>query len=471
MREKTQDPTFCQKLENARTANTAAELAGGQRWDDLAETTYYLTELCDTVQARHNEHVQHIHKGATTIAPKWAIIQKSRRMGCGRWAKMAHNVERSQAEIIDTRLCGLRTCPICAKITANRNERRITKTLQDAEAKKVSRDGAGYKLLGVTYTVPNCTGDKLRAELQNIGRAVRSILAHSGDKGRNRVTAITKGYVYSLEVTRNNETGLYHPHVHIVLAVNASYGKGKEYLKKAEWAEIWAKYSHRETAASAQYVRVVKKIHQAVKYVTKMTHDNLTGEDTESEDAAAVADNATWTGNREYDADTLYWIETACKGLQMTGTGGVLKTKLSDVAQEVTQEDVDALEDEGKHIYMLQDWERIKSAYAITGRSEELYTAKEVKAEKERISKAKSEASKQAWARRKAMDAAAANMEPEEQVRQRKELAAQAATLKEIRELAAAGYIDRAKELVGTLPRGSQKAALDKITTIWEGKP
>ena len=467
MSKKTQDLTFCQKLENARTANTAAELAGGQRWDDLAETAYYLTELCDTVQERHNEHVQHIHKGATTIAPKWAIIQKSRRMGCGRWAKMAHNVERSRAEIIDTRLCGLRTCPICAKITANRNERRITKTLQDAEAKKVSRDGAGYKLLGVTYTVPNCTGDKLRAELQNIGRAVRSIL--QGNKDRNRITAITKGYVYSLEVTRNHETGLYHPHVHIVLAVNASYGKGKEYLTKAEWAEIWAKYSHRETAESAQYVRVVKKIHQAVKYVTKMTHDNLTGEDKEAEDAAAVADNATWTGNREYDADTLYWIETACKGLQMTGTGGVLKTKLSDVTQEVTQEDVDALEDEGKHVYMLQDWERIKSAYAINGRSEELYTAKEVKAEKDRISKAKSEASKQAWARRKAMNAAAASMEPEEQVRQRKELAAQAATLKEIGELAAAGYIDRAKELVGTLPRKRQKAALDKITTIWEG--
>lgn len=469
MDKKTQDLTFCQKLENARTANTAAELAGGQRWDDLAETAYYLTELCDTVQERHNEHVQHIHKGATTIAPKWAIIQKSRRMGCGRWAKMAHNVERSRAEIIDTRLCGLRTCPICAKITANRNERRITKTLQDAEAKKVSRDGAGYKLLGITYTVPNCTGDKLRAELQNIGRAVRSIL--QGNKDRNRITAITKGYVYSLEVTRNHETGLYHPHVHIVLAVNASYGKGKEYLTKAEWAEIWAKYSHRETAASAQYVRVVKKIHQAVKYVTKMTHDNLTGEDKETEDAAAATDNATWTGDKEFDADTLYWIETACKGLQMTGTGGVLKTKLSDVAQEVTQEDVDALEDEGKHVYMLQDWERIKSAYAITGRSEELYTAKEVKAEKERIAKAKSEASKQAWARRKAMNAAAARMEPKEQIQQRKELAAQAATLKEIGELAAAGYIDRAKELVGTLPKERQKAALDKITTVWEGKP
>lgn len=466
MRAKTQDLTFCQKLENARTANTAAELAGGQRWDNLAETAYYLTELCDTVQERHNEHVQHIHRGATTIAPKWAIIQKSRRMGCGRWAKMAHNVERSRAEIIDTRLCGLRTCPICAKITANRNERRITKTLQDAEAKKVSRDGAGYKLLGVTYTVPNCTGDELRAELQNIGRAVRRIMERC-----DRIRAITKGYVYSIEVTRNHETGLYHPHVHIVLAVNARYGKDKEYLTKDEWAEIWAKYSHRETAASAQYVRVVKKIHQAVKYVTKMTHDNLTGEDAESEDAAAAADNATWTGDKEFDADTLYWIETACKGLQMTGTGGILRTKLSDVAQEVTQEDVEALEDEGKHVYMLQDWERIKSAYAITGRSEELYTAKEVKAEKERISKAKSEASKQAWARRKAMDAAAANMEPEEQVRQRKELAAQAATLKEIGELAAAGYIDRAKELVGTLPRERQKAALDKITTIWEGKP
>lgn len=457
-----QHPTFSQKLENAREAKTAAELNGGQRWDSLAETAYYLTELCDTVQAQHNEHVQHIHKGAATIAPKWAIIQKGRRMGCGRWAKMAHNVERSRAEIIDTRLCGLRTCPICAKITANRNERRVTKTLQEAEAKKVSRDKAGYKLLGITYTVPNCTGENLRAELQNIGRAVRSIL-----RNKNRITAIAKGYVYSLEVTRNHETGLYHPHVHIVLAVNASYGKGKEYISKAEWVEIWARYSHREITDKAQYVRVVKNIHQAVKYVTKMTHDNLTGEDEEKEDAVAAAENATWTGKPEYDADTLYWLETACKGLQMTGTGGVLKTNLSDTATEVTQEDVDALKDEGKHVYMLQDWERIKSAYAITGRSEDLLTAKEVKAEKERIRKAKSEASKQSWARRKAIDAALASMEPEEEVQQRKEIAAQAATLKEIGELAAAGYITRAKEVAGTLPKERQKEALNAITNTW----
>lgn len=458
--------TFSQKLENARTANTAAELAGGQRWDSLAETAYYLTGLCDTVQERHNEFVQHIHNGASTIAPKWAIIQKGRRMGCGRWARMAHNVEKSRAEIIDTRLCGLRTCPICAKITANRNERRITKTLQEAQAKKVSRDGAEYKLLGITYTVPNCTGESLREELQNISRAVRRLLERC-----EKVKAIAKGYIYGIEVTRNEKTGLFHPHIHIVLAVNKNYGKGKEYINKAEWANIWNRYSHRETEAAAQYVRVVKNIHQAVKYVTKMTHDNL-GQDIDPEevDTAAEADGATWTGKRDYDADTLYWIETACKGLQLTSTGGVLKTKLSDTAEEVTQEDVDALEDEGKHVYMLQDWERIKSAYAIKARSEELYTAEEVKAIKKRIQEKKSEASKEAWARRKAAEAAEAAMEPEEQVAERKKLAAEAATLKTVAELAKAGYIQRAKELAGTMPQQRQKEALDAITRTLEGE-
>ena len=450
---------FAEKLENARVANTAAELHGGQRWDNLAETAYYLTELCDVVQARHNEHVQHIHKGASTIAAKWGIIQKGRRMSCGRWAKMAHNVERSRAEIIDTRLCGLRTCPICAKITANRNERRITKTLQEAEAKKVSRDGAGHKLLGVTYTVPNCTGEELRAELQNIGRAVKRMIDRC-----ERIKTINKGYVYSLEVTRNNKTGLYHPHVHIVLAVNASYGKGKDYISKAEWAEIWARYSHRETAAAAQYVRVVKNIHQAVKYVTKMTHDNLSEEDREQEDAAAAAEYVTWTGNKEFDADTLYWIETACKGLQLTGTGGVLKTKLSDMAQEITQEDVDALEDEGKHVYMLQDWERIKSAYAITGKSEELYTAQEIKAEKERIRKAKSEASKAAWQRRKAIEAAEAAMLPEEIVSMRKAKKETERIMENIAMYAKAGMTARATEEAGKLPKEYQRKALDIIT-------
>ena len=317
-----------------------------EAWENRAKLAHYLQTLCTWVQAEHDEWVTQIHYDAASgtnkeyIRPRWANYEAHRRANCMRYTLSAwksKGTEDERRRIISASYCNKRTCPYCAKRIANANERRVSKTLEKANAAKMSRDKVGYKLLSITLTVPNCTGPELRAELMNELRALRSML-----RNKNALSAITKGYVYGAETTRNWDTGLYHPHIHLIAAVNATYGKGKDYLSRQKLTELWAAYVHRDVAEAGQYIGLAKSPHQALKYTVKMSWEGWDEADAEKQDAASEnEEKPTWTGDPEWDAETMYWIETASRGLSLTGTGGVLRTKLTETAEakEADQED------------------------------------------------------------------------------------------------------------------------------------
>lgn len=392
--------TFSQKLDEAREEKTLdGSLKGDSKeWTSRTALQYYLTRVCDFVQEAHPEFKTHTYKGQSVTAAAWSSIHKWRRISCIRYGEMALNVQNGKHTLVDARLCGLKTCPVCAKIMANKNERRINAAIEAEQAKKESRDNARYKALGITLTVPNCTGPELRRELQNIGKSVQQMLFRG-----SKIKDIWYFAVIGLEVTRNTETGLFHPHAHLVIFVPASYGKKGAYLKQAELVELWGKYSHRKVAKGAQYIKVVENIHQSVKYATKLA--KLPTDQEEDEDAAAEAEkeeNLVWTGDLEFDAETLYWIETACKGLHMTKVYK-LDVKIAEDVREATEEDMKALE-EDQRVYLLQQFERIGTEIRITARSEELLNKKELAEHKRALTRAKSERSKAAWEGRRIAD-------------------------------------------------------------------
>jgi hypothetical protein len=49
-----------------------------------------------------------------------------------------------------------------------------------------------------------------------------------------------KGYVRVMEVTYNDKTKEYHPHFHVLIAVNSSYF-GDGYISHARWVDMWAR--------------------------------------------------------------------------------------------------------------------------------------------------------------------------------------------------------------------------------------
>lgn len=460
--------TFAEKITDAKEERTLDENGQGdaEKWSSRTRLQYYLTELCDFVQEAHPEYKTHTYRGATRTVKAWGIIHKGRRMGCIQYGEMALNVQTGRHSLIDARLCGLKTCPVCAKIMANKNERRINAAIEAEQAKKESRDKARYKALGITLTVPNCTGPEVRRELQNIGRSV-NVMLHKGAKLKD----IWYFAVVGLEVTRNTETGLFHPHAHLVIFVPASYGTRGTYLKQAELAELWKKYSHRKVSGAAQYIKVVQNIHQSVKYATKLV--KLPFDQDEDEDAAAEAEkeeNLVWTGKPEFDAETLYWIETACKGLHMTKTYK-LDVKIVEDMREATPEDVEALESEDEQqIYLLQRFERLKGQIIVEPKEDKLLTKKELTEYKKALTAQKSLQSREGWERRKAVEGGTRMIAD-----QYNKAAAEAAAkrdseiLADVKELAKAGPKGRAVALRRLAEIHSEKIYREAIKAISQG--
>ena len=229
------------------------------------------------------------------------------------------------------------------------------------------------------------------------------------------------------------------------------------------------KQRHRKISKAAQYVKLVNNIHQAVKYTTKLAKTNADQAD-EDEDAAAEAEKdetLVWTGEPEFDAETLYWIETACKGLHMTKVYG-LDVKISEDVRDVTAEDVEALE--GQHVYMLQQFERQKAQIIITGNSERLLDKRQLQEHKKELSERKAAASREAWERRRIADQGAKMIAD-----RYNEAAAEAAAkrdseiLADVKELAKAGPKGRAIALSRLKEIQSEKIYREAIEAISQG--
>lgn len=472
----------------------AAKKKKPENWENRAKLAHYLEKLCTWVQANHDEWVTQVHYDAVSgtnkeyIRPRWANYEAHRRANCMRYTLSAwksKGTEDERRRIISASYCNKRTCPYCAKRIANANERRVTKTLEKANEAKMSRDKVGYKLLSITLTVPNCTGPELREELKNELRALRSMLRHD-----NALSAVIKGYVYGAEMTRNGETGLYHPHIHLIAAVPASYGGKGIYVSRQSLTELWKAYVHRDVAEAGQNIGLAKNPHQALKYTVKMSWEGWDGADAEQQDAADEnSEKPTWTGDAEWDAETMYWIETASRGLSLTGTGGVLRTKLTETAEaKEADEDNEAKE---KHEWSLAGAERkgdheednsetlrkelakimpytedsLKEAVeeALTENGERL-TGKDIDALQKASRKQKSEAGKAAAEARNAVRNRERTEEEAAAIAAAKEKECIAYLTEVALQADAVGAIDTMRRCLAQMPKWAQKEAMQAIT-------
>jgi plasmid rolling circle replication initiator protein Rep len=97
----------------------------------------------------------------------------------------------------------------------------------------------------LTLTVRNCLPPDLDDTLDGMMLAFK-LLTKSKD-----YKSVSHGYYRSLEVTHNLKEDTYHPHLHVIVAVNPSYFTSRDYIKQARWTEIW------QRSIKANYVPVV----------------------------------------------------------------------------------------------------------------------------------------------------------------------------------------------------------------------
>lgn len=179
--------------------------------------------------------------------------------------------EGDKLHLMSGNFCHDRFCPMC-------NYRRARKLMAQM-LQCLDYLGDNYKYLFLTLTVPNVPADELRSKITQMRPASKEMLRGVGfGEDYRLVKSIILGYQTSVEVTRNKKTGLYHPHMHIILAVPKNYAEkdSGEYIPHGRWLQAWRNVMHDKsiTQVHIQTLKALeddfrKPVAEATKYAFK----------------------------------------------------------------------------------------------------------------------------------------------------------------------------------------------------------
>ena len=125
--------------------------------------------------------------------------------------------------------CKSKLCPICNWRRSMKYSAQLTQIVDVAITRQPTA-----KFIFLTLTVKNVRGEVLGAELTRLTKAFKRLFE------RKKVKKSVIGYLRAIEVTYNAERDDYHPHIHVMLMVKASYFKKSEYyISQEEWTSLW----------------------------------------------------------------------------------------------------------------------------------------------------------------------------------------------------------------------------------------
>ena len=158
--------------------------------------------------------------------------------------------------------CKNRFCPICAWRKSKKDA--LALSIMMAYLKQEEKK----EFIFLTLTAPNVLADELNDEIKHYNQSFQRLMQ------RKEVKSVVKGYARKLEITYNEERDDYHPHFHVLIAVNKSYFNDKDYyISRDRWLELWQKVTKNPliTQVDVRKVRNSKddKVYEIAKYSAK----------------------------------------------------------------------------------------------------------------------------------------------------------------------------------------------------------
>nr|WNL64402.1 Protein rep [Brochothrix thermosphacta] len=158
--------------------------------------------------------------------------------------------------------CKNRFCPICAWKKARKDA--LALSVMMAYLKQEEKK----EFIFLTLTAPNVSAEELNEEIKHYNHSFKKLME------RKEVKSIVKGYARKLEITYNEERDDYHPHFHVLIAVNKSYFTDtKQYISRDRWLELWQQVTKNPSITQVD-VRKVRngrddKVYEIAKYSAK----------------------------------------------------------------------------------------------------------------------------------------------------------------------------------------------------------
>jgi plasmid rolling circle replication initiator protein Rep len=222
--------------------------------------------------------------------------------------------------------CRVRLCPLCTwrrTLRVYADNKRIFDFV-NSEKK--------YKFVLLTLTEKNCKAEDLSKRIDALFYAWKLF-----SKTKPFKQAV-KGWYRGLEVTHNTDFlsknyDTYHPHFHVILAVNKSYFTSRYYLSQPEWVKLW------RSALSANYDPVVD--------VRKI--NDLAESKTVAEVSKYPIKDGDYIIYDDWDLtfDTVATLDTALSNRRLIAYGGILKdAKKALKIDDIENADLVHLDDE-----------------------------------------------------------------------------------------------------------------------------
>lgn len=146
---------------------------------------------------------------------------------CGNFIKFQSSEDKTKFILAGGNFCNNRFCPFCSWLKAKRTAFELLELI------KVVEYTEKLAFIFITLTVPNVPKESLREEIENFNISFNRLWKTKEFK------AFNKGFIRKLEITYNKERNDYHPHFHLVVAVNKSYFKSRNYMSKRRLLELW----------------------------------------------------------------------------------------------------------------------------------------------------------------------------------------------------------------------------------------
>lgn len=149
---------------------------------------------------------------------------------CGTYLEFKYFPSVKKRKLIGANFCQLRLCPMCTKRRSRKIYAQSYKVMQVASQK--------YEFIFLTLTQKNVSADELKDELDSVLYGFKKFMLKS------EIKKAVKGWFRGLEITHNTDKksksyDTYHPHIHMILAVDKKYFKGRSYIKHEKFRQLW----------------------------------------------------------------------------------------------------------------------------------------------------------------------------------------------------------------------------------------
>lgn len=187
---------------------------------------------------------------------------------CGDFLQMLSDLSLENSKLHQANFCGNRFCPMCSWRVACKDSLEISILMENL------RKEENKEFIFLTLTAPNVKGEFLDEEIKKYNKSFKKLME------RKEVKQIVKGYIRKLEVTYNSDStsnayDTYHPHFHVVIAVDKSYFTSRNYLKHDRWLNLWREatgdYTITQVDVRKAKANDYKEVYELAKYSAKDT--------------------------------------------------------------------------------------------------------------------------------------------------------------------------------------------------------